>query len=52
MSIKVRVDVIKTSEVIEIEADDLMQQGIEDYMDAVFESLGEYVSLKIDWEVI
>lgn len=51
MSIKVRVE-IKTSEVIEIEADDLMQQGIEDYMDDVIENPGEYVCLNVEWEVI
>lgn len=50
--IKIKV-VIEINEIIEIEAEDLMHQSIDDYMDEVRYNLHDYVSIDngFDWEI-
>jgi hypothetical protein len=51
-TINIRVK-IEIDEIIEIDADDLMHQSIDEYMDAVAENPGDYVNLydTVEWEV-
>ena len=50
INIRVRIEI---DEIIEIEADDLMHQSIDEYMDNVVENPGDYVNLydSVEWEV-
>ena len=51
-SIKIKV-IIKLEDIIEIDADDLIHQSIDDYMEDVIDNPSDYVDIMngIDWQV-
>ena len=50
IKIKVKIEVV---DIIEIDADDLIHQSIDDYMDDVIDNPSDYIDIMngIDWEL-